>query len=311
MKSASLDILSNHPARMELLLAELIEAKLLSEDAIVVRPRSLFKRSYSKDVLGYEVTTKEGKKKQTETVAIDVAREGLYDALPDYMFHSPEVMSGYKNLEQRVHESEKAKEEENEARRFFLPFEQEFFRQRIHIELEERNLLSHFANPMQRALFDQFWTDVQGLDPNQEAMLFHLLPSSHIIAGNRSLMTACFSAVLQERVSLNDASPSTVVFSADEGPALGEATLGLDFVAGEMAAEDLPDLAVNIGPLDLDDLPDYLDGGKKSNLLSVLYNYFVPAEMDVQTHLLLKEVQNGFVLNDENSTARLAFSTYL
>ncbi len=311
MKNAPLDTLTNHPARMELLLAELIEAKVLSEDALVVRPRSLFKRSYSKDVLGYEVTTKEGKKKQTETVAIDVAREGLYDALPEFLFHTPEVMSGYKNLEQRVQESEKAREEEAEARRFFLPFEQEFFRQRIHLELEERSLLSNFSSPMQRALFDQFWTDVQGLNPTQEAMLFHLLPAAHIIAGNRPLMAACFSAVLQERVSLHHAPPATAVPSSDDGPTLGEATLGLDFVAGEMAAEDLSDLAVNIGPLDLDDLPDYLEGGKKSNLLTVLYNYFVPAEMDVQTHLNLIKQEEGFVLNDDGGTARLAFSTYL
>lgn len=311
MKNALLDKLTHHPARMEVLLAELIETKMLSESALVVRPRSLFKRSYSKDILSYEVTTQEGKKKQTDTIAIDVAREGLYDALPEFLFHAPEAMSGYKNLEQRVHESEKAKEEEAEARRFFLPLEQEFFRQRIHLELEERNLLSHFTSPMQRALFDRFWTDVQGLDPAQEAMLFHLLPASHIIAGNHPLMAACFSAVLQERVSLNPAPAAAAIPSEDDGPALGEATLGLDFVAGEMADDDLPDLAVHIGPLDLDDLPDYLEGGKKNNLLGVLYNYFVPAEMDVNTQLILKEQESAFVLSDDEGTARLAFSTYI
>ncbi len=66
MKNALPDKLTSHPARMEVLLAELIETKMLSESALVVRPRSLFKRSYSKDILGYEVTTQEGKKKQTD-----------------------------------------------------------------------------------------------------------------------------------------------------------------------------------------------------------------------------------------------------
>ncbi len=334
MTTALSEKLTRHPARMETLLAELIEAKLLSAESLVVRPRSLFRRGYSPDIVqvksvaeaelakylfpeeqgATDATAKVPRpsgRKNAETTVVDVSREGFYDALPEFLFHAPEAISGYKNLDQRVKESEKVREEEARARKFFLPFEQEFFRQRIRLEQEERKLLSGLANPMQRAIFEKFWTDVKGLDESHEAVLFYLLPSAHKIAGNRPLMAACFEAVLQDAVSLDDTQPIATAVSDDAAPQLGEATLGFDFVAGEVAAEDLPDLSVNIGPLDLDALPDYLEGGKKHNLLSILYSYFVPAEMDVQTQILLKQMEAGFVLNDDDGTARLAFSTYI
>lgn len=310
-KTALLEKLTRHPARMETLLAELIEAKVLASEAVVVRPRSLFRRGYSNDIIGFEeVASSQGKKKQADTVMIDVCREGFYDALPEFLFHAPEAIAGYKNLDQRVNESEKVREEQTEARRFFLPFEQEFFRQRIRLELEERKLLSGFSNPMQRAIFDRFWTDVKGIEGEQEAVLFYLLPSAHKIAGNRAMMSSCFELVLQEQVSLEDG-PSADVFNSDETPGLGQAALGFDFVTEGTDEEDLPDLEVSIGPMDLENLPDYLEGGKKNNLLSILYSYFVPAEMEVQTHILLKQAAEGFVLDDEDGSARLAFSTYI
>lgn len=335
MKTGLLEKLTRHPARMETLLAELIEAKLLSAESLVVRPRSLFRRGYSTDIVhaesvaevdlikhlfpeeqdAEEVSAKgqsnASRKKNAEIAVVDVSREGFYDALPEFLFHAPEAISGYKSQEQRERESKKVRVEETRARKFFLPFEQEFFRQRIRLEQEERKLLSGLSNPMQRAIFEKFWTDVKGLDPAHEAVLFYLLPSAHKIAGNRPLMAACFEAVLQDSVSLDNAPPTATAVSDDAAPELGEATLGFDFVAGEVATEDLPDLSVNIGPLDLDALPDYLEGGKKHNLLSILYSYFVPAEMDVQTQILLKKIEEGFVLNDDEGTARLSFSTYI
>lgn len=170
--------------------------------------------------------------------------------------------------------------------------------------------MSGLSNPMQHTIFEKFWTDVKGLDEQHEAVLFYLLPSAHKIAGNRPLMAACFEAVLQDSVSLDDTPPPAAA-SEDAAPSLGDATLGFDFVAGDAIADDLPDLSVNIGPLDLDDLPEYLEGGKKHNLLSILYTHFVPAEMDVQTQILLKQLREGFVFNDDDGTARLAFSTYI
>lgn len=335
MKTALHDKLKRHPARLELLLTELLDTKQLNEASLIVRPRSLFRRGYATDILDVatvaesdlliflypeehgtaESARKEPKttrQKNTEATVVDVSREGFYDALPEFLFHAPEALAGYKSLDQRVRESEKAREEEARARKFFLPFEQMFFRQRIQLELEERKLSSRLANPMQRAVLERFWTEVGDINETHQSVLFHLLPLTHQIAGNRPLMSACFNAVLQDPVALNDLPPAEVPESDGGAPALGGATLGLDLVTEGAIADDLPGLSVSIGPIDLTGLPNYLAGGTKHGLLSILYSHFVPAGIDVATHILLKQPEAGFVLDDDdNGTARLAFSTYI
>lgn len=309
------DQLVQHPARMETLLSELIETGVLDPDLLVIRPQNLFKRGYSRDILSIqEFASERSKKKQPDTVQVDVCREGFYDMLPEFLFHAPDTISGYKKMDRRVQESEQAKEEEANARKFFLPLEQEFFRLRLDMEQEERTLLSGFSNPMQRALFDRFWTDVKGIGNYAESILFYLLPLAHKIAGNRLLMTAGFQAVLREQVQLEVVSPCPASKTSDHEtslPGLGGAALGFDFVMGAAVSEDLPDLLVRIGPIDLDVLPDYLDGGNKTRLLTILYSYFVPAEMEVSTEIILKKQAQNFVLNEDAATGRLAYSTYL
>lgn len=96
-KQTQLEKLKHHPARLEPLLAELLASRQVSADGYMIRPRSLFKRAYSRDVLGWEIITpKHDKKRSADLLMLDVSREGFYDALPEFFFHAPEVASGYK-----------------------------------------------------------------------------------------------------------------------------------------------------------------------------------------------------------------------
>lgn len=303
--------LTRHQSRMEPLLAELSAQNQLTPENLIFRSRSLFSRAYSNDIVGCEISPKEERKKSKEILYIDLSREGFYDALPDFLFHGPEEVSGYKNLEKRLNESEKAKEEEEAARFFFLPYEQEFYRQKIEIEAEERRMTSGFANPLQRLILEQFWTGIPLFDEASESVLFYLLPMAYKISGNHTLMSACFSTVLKTDVRMESVKSERVVFDDLYVAPLGACSLGTDMVTAGCLEEELPDLDVHIGPIDLYTLPEYLEDGKKRRLLEVLYSYFVPAEMDVRTFISLNQPADGFVFSEETATARLGYSTYI
>ena len=89
----ALDKLLLHDARMELLLAELITAKVVNFDSLVIRPQSTFKRGYSRDITGYEVKSPR-KNKAASVLTIDTSREGLYDSLPEFFLHDRSPTEG-------------------------------------------------------------------------------------------------------------------------------------------------------------------------------------------------------------------------
>ncbi len=276
-----------HSSRMEPLIAELAEQGLLRLDELVVKPKSIFKRAYSKDITAIEILKGE-KNKSRDQVLVDVSREGLYDALPEFLFHQPEPPTNYKVFDQRIKESERTKEEEAEAREFFLPFEQEFFRKKLEIEQEERNLFSCFSNPLQLEIFQRFWTDVKGIDEYSKSILFFLLPLAQKIAGNIKLMELCFSTVLGNKVEIQKNYDAHGAYSSDSMVSLGEAVLGDNLILGLQVKNELPSLTITIGPVDPSVVPQYLPGGGKQRLKSILFDYFVPIEYDKSTNIELE-----------------------
>ena len=67
-----------------------------------------------------------------ELLTFHISHDSLYDILPDGLFHS--IFSDF-NAENRGLEFEKLKTEEINARKFFIPFDYEFFIQYVKLEL--------------------------------------------------------------------------------------------------------------------------------------------------------------------------------
>lgn len=312
LPALTIEKILQHEGRMEVLVAELLEAKLVEPHSLMIRARSVFRRGYSRDILGIELLPpRKNAAKDGATLALDLSRDGLYDHLPEFVFHEPEVPAPYKTYEQRLKKSEQVRQEEANSRKFFLPFEQEFFRKKIQIELQERKLISSSNNPIQHEVFEKFWTSVSGVEPAKKAILFYLLPLVHQITGNLVLMQSCFQVILENQVSLKKKKPANAQFESYRSPKLGEAVLGADFIMGGSTENELASLEVTIGPVDLISIPDYIENGKKHQLLNILYDYFVPLELDVETKILLNGSAESFVISADPSTGRLGYSTLI
>lgn len=317
--SEVVSILPNSSTKIEALLAELIEAEKLDFEHLRFRQVGMFKRGYKLDVLKVDYPVP--RPNELRKLYLELNREGLYDMLPYSLFHHSRQSDAFKSIDKLTEETKLIEDEEQQARSFFAPLEQEFIRARVNLELQERSLTSGFYNPLQEAIFNQFWkSDNQSILHEQLQVLFYLLPLTHKVAGNLELMRHCFSAVLLEEVEISYVAPTEDNFAQLTTPPLGKMELGVDTILGSTVAAELPSLFIKIGAVDLNNISGYLPGRPQDELLKFLCSYFVPVELDVKIEIELNrnpgpgklDTIAPFALEQVvDATARLGFSTVI
>ena len=300
------------PALPTLTLERYVDELLAATDSdtwpVLISPQGTFRRSYQADILA--VTPPVG---QTETIRIDVAREGLYDMLPEGMFHeSPPGGAGI-DTEAAVQEVEQNRREEREARRFFLPLEQEFYRQKIALEHQEHAFFQS-ARPGSRAgaFLRKLWGIPAELPGAQQQRFLFLVPHLHQLAGRLPEVEHCFAFLLSVPVQLT---PHYHLESApfEQPPApLGEATLGHDAVLGDALDDPWPYWQLTVGPVAGEQLRSLLEGGATNRFIGWLAGYLLPAGVDYQLNIEVEGDDQAFCLRDDTSfMGRLGHTTYL
>ena len=263
-------------AKAEVLLQLALE-KGLRKDHFMVNCTRLFRREYSRDVVSSEL--KEDPAKQP-LLQVMLSRGGLYDQLPEGLFFqlSP---SRNKNIAELATEYKYNKKKEAEIRRFFQPFENDFFLQRINIEEEEMVLLEGLQSGMLNDYFIRFWDLPVTISKKVLAPLILLLPYASKIAGDWSLTEQSLQLILQEPVTINKKQAVMGDASGIQPPALGESIVGLDMVCGDHFWEDAPVIEITIGPLQYSKVSEYLVNGSRYVLLQTFNRFFIPAGVDI------------------------------
>ncbi|MGB3799250.1 MAG: type VI secretion system baseplate subunit TssG [Lewinella sp.] len=310
MKTARLNeletVLNRHPARLEILLAELVEAETVSQDELSIRATSTFARNYRQDIAGTKV--KEGP--SGDLLEVRTHREGLYDQLPYHLFHRPEPYGPAQKLKSRLAESEAARAREEAARAFFFPFEHVLNATAIKMALQERKLTDAFHSPLYRNLLKKLWPRCAQVAVERLPLLAYVLPLAHRISGDLALMEPCYRSLLLAPVSLQYRYGADGYDTADTGPA--GTTLGLDLTLDGRPAEELPVLVITVGPLPRQRTEEFLPGGSGTAMLEVLNDCLVPYEVDVQLTISLEPGSEAFSLAGERTTAsRLGLTAVL
>jgi hypothetical protein len=293
-------------ARAEPQLALAIE-KGLSADDFLVSCDSLFCREYSKDIVFTEL--KEDSRKK-HLLQLHLSRSGIYDQLPEGLFFQPgESKPGYGAADMAADHKQNKKKEED-IRRFFLPFENDFFWQRVQVEQEEAKLLEGLQSGILNDYFTRFWNIPRDIPRQFVVPLLLLLPYAHRVAGDLALTGDCLQQILQENVTAGKSAPSLADATTAKAPALGQGQLGLDMVCGEEFTEDLPVIEWVIGPLRHSIVADYMEGGKASRLIATFTRFFVPAGVDTSLVVLVDPARRQMIL-DEGQGAILGYSSVL
>jgi hypothetical protein len=295
--------------KAEVLIADFMENGLNAEE-FVVFPSGTFRRRFSTDIRKAEVFRLNNNQ---NLLAIHVNRDGIYDSLPEGLFHSSPEQPLRGSTEMSM-ESKKLRSEEKETRAFFVPFENEIFLQRVALEMGERMILNRFSETLFDEIYPEFWNFDKSLDTGFVSKLVLLLHFSHRIAGNPQLTARCLELIIHDKVVVKITHPEKKAKKSEEQDAgehvpLGSARLGMDFVCGSTFDDMMPTMEFIIGPLQNGMIRDFLGSGRTSEFLGCFYDYFVPAGVGVKTTVLIDRAQQHFVLGNNQFAPTLGFDS--
>jgi type VI secretion system protein ImpH len=297
--------------KAEVVAAEMVENGVPVDQIFIVMLGAM-KRTYRKDVetVDEEIANYDHK----EYHLIKTHKEGIYDMLPEGVFHSPASYKSSKTEKEIIASIKTRRIEERDARRFFLPFEAAINELYIQMALYENVLdkRSHYNELVK--LFSDQWEIFQYFDSRQANIFLHILPVLHNIRDEYTTITKVFELIflLPVKISLRRQSavqPSDPIISE-----LSTCKLGIDFTTGNAKYDDGGDeLLVNIGPMNNKVLQRFLPGNTAYKILELLCDYLLPVHLDVVKEFELSASDKGARLADGDITfnSTLGMSTYL
>lgn len=292
-----------YDVKAEVAICQAIDNGLSKEDFIIFL-NTFFEREYNKDIADAELIVDEWGR---EFLQLDLSRPGFYDLLPEGLFFQPEqkdYSGSAVNATEMAVQYRKDKAKEKEIRKFFRPFEHEFFYLQVMNEYEEVALLRQFNKPV-----PDIWDFPQALNRRLVHSFLLLLPYAHQIAGNIFLMEKAMQLMMGEKIKIvKKISPAVPV--ENEVIKLGYSNLGTDMICGDEFWEDSLMLEYKIGPLDKYDLSDFLNGGKGQLFIDNFNRFFAPLDADIQITIEIDKLHDDILLDTEDLPV-LGYSTIL
>ncbi len=279
--------------RAEIIIAE-IEKQSQSKINVLINNNSTFSRSFRRDVIKANLDS------DKETITLNLSRNGIYDSLPEGLFH--EQYRKDKTLSYAARHKLN-KKEEKEARLFFSPIENEFFNQRLHIEKNEQTLLNNFYN-LEDDFLIEFW-DLDTTIPRKYLItLIKLLPYCFKISGDLELTKLSLEKIINQKVTFTTKyiSPQSKVENITQ-------SLGVDMVTQSTESEILhPYLEIEIGPIEEENIEEYVNNIAFNKFLNTFYNFFIPIELEVQTKFKTKTTEK-LTINKGSKTTIMGVTT--
>lgn len=248
-----------------------------------------------------------------EVFTIETYREGIYDYLPEGLFHPPSLSTSRKNVENVVREIRKQKKVEEDARKFFRPFELEIFFTEISGLLKEFDFDISSDTDTLLETVSELWPLINMLDKQSAHIFIYILPFFHQIRGDKQWFERCLSAFLQVPVKVTF-TPNIIddIEESDDSMLLGNSRLGVTFIPSGRHMDGQRNWVVNIGPIPYEDVKQYIPGSPFRKILQALYDYFLPVTVDVEENFITEKKEYSFVLEDGVRNAnRLGYSTFL
>ncbi|WP_229048210.1 type VI secretion system baseplate subunit TssG [Chryseobacterium arthrosphaerae] len=274
-------------------------------DRVGVNDRAYLKdiKSISSSYLGFD----------EEVFTIESYREGIYDYLPEGLFHPPSLGASRKNVDTVVREIRKQKKVEEDARKFFRPFELEVFFTEISALLKESEFDITSNTDALLDTVSELWPLVRMLDKQSAYIFMHILPFFHQIRGDKRWFERCMTAFLQVPVEVTF-SPNVIdeIEKNDNSMLLGNSRLGVTYIPSGRHMDGQRNWVVNIGPIPYEEMKKYIPGSPFRKVLQALYDYFLPVTVDVEENFVTEKVEYSFSLEDDDRNAsRLGYSTFL
>lgn len=284
----------------EVIVADLIESGF-DFDKILVRHDGLFKRNFSKDIsdVYYDMVK--------ELLTLHISHDSFYDILPDGLFH--DIFSDF-NPENRRLEFEKLKKQEKNARKFFIPFDYEFFIQYVKLEIALREYFNKPENFIHRLLLFEQSAANNYMDKLSSYLLF-----VDKVIGNSEITALCLSDILGHSVEVSaNYENENLGYNNSENLHLKRGNiLGDNYICGNSVDEGREVWKFSISISDDKSVENYIEFENKqiSRVLEVFCEYFIPIEIEVKTNIVCDNTAQFVIGKDKIQEAVETANNYL
>jgi len=285
--------------KAEVIAAEMVENGI-EPDRLLILFLGALKRPYSKDISSIEEELNDYDHK--EYTLIKSPREGIYDMLPEGLFHHPTAHKSARTEKEIIKTIKQHRLEEQQARKFFLPFETTINHLRMQMAMYENRLdkRSHYDELVK--IFSEHWEIFRYLDARQANIFLHLIPIMHDIRDEHPVIETVLEMMFLLPVEVTLRSqlplhPEEPLYSK-----MGESELGVDLTTGnEIYVEGEDELLVSIGPLSNEMFKSFMPGGNNHKILQLMCDYLLPVHLDLVTEFKLEEKARTTRLFDDAS----------
>ncbi|MGM9476713.1 type VI secretion system baseplate subunit TssG [Pedobacter sp. GSP4] len=291
--------------------ADLIERGVIDADRIEIVPLGPDKRAFSKDI--ENTSTYYSEKRRHDRIRINTNREGLYDMLPEGLFHRPPTGSAGLDEESMIKDIRERREEEKQARLFFTPFDAEINHVRVMTELYENKLDKKITYADLSQIFELGWDEFNLLNKEQSIIWMHLLPEIQQKRGDIDFVSKVLTALFNLPINLVDATANVapIKIADDLQMQLGAGALGINTIIGDSFMPEHELFNINIGPSAPNELIKFIPGQKNRAILDMAINYLMPIEAEVNIELLTAADYQETVLSTNGDSTFLGYTVYL
>ena len=300
LKSISVDF------KAEVLAGEIIDS---SEEEIYVSLNRLgnFRRNFDRDVV--DIIPLEDHT-LFENFQLKMNREGFYDFLPEELFHFDQIKKSKEVLSFTQKHIVKKQEEEN-ARTFFSPFEDAFSQLLVQLEIIEKNNADQaFADEFLPAFFN---TNKFKFDQIQHAKLNYFLPLSFKFRGKPEFIEYILKSMLNVQLTCSFIVNNQII-DYKSNFILGDqefAMLGVNSFLGNNFSAEVHSCGIHIYELERNQTDQFQESGLSYQLIKHVLDDFLPTHFTFSIHLYFKLNQNYFSIGSDTDVSILGYNCVL
>ncbi len=258
--------------KAEIVASEIIRNGVKEED-VSFSSKSSFKRQFEKDV--QSIQAREERKNSPKSVTININREGIYDMLPEGLFHFDDENTKERAKKEGVTVTKLKKRQEAEARKFFQPIENEFYHLLTRLQLKESENLSYFTPEVNRNLFYQIYGYLPVFNDNQIAKLLYFLPLAYKLKGNLRMIEYILQNLLNKDITLH-LSKKYEIYEMDLVKPLNKMQLNVDSVVGSGVELFTCTVIIDIHDLRKEEVASYFKSGVNYKIIEKVMSFFLP-----------------------------------
>ncbi|MFC3561198.1 type VI secretion system baseplate subunit TssG [Pedobacter jamesrossensis] len=291
--------------------ADLIERNIIDADKIEVVPLGPDRRAFAKDIAASNIYYSENRRHNR--IRISTNREGLYDMLPEGLFHRPPTGSAGMDEESMIKDIRERREEEKQARLFFTPFDAEINHVRIMTELYENKLDKKTTYSDLSRIFELGWEEFTLLNKEQSIIWMHLLPEIQQKRNDIGFASKVLTALFNLPIAVVDATPrlTGIEIAEDMQMRLGMSALGIDTIIGNHFMPEHETYTIDIGPTSPEELIRFIPGQKNRDILDMAVSYLMPVDAEVNIELLTATDFQETLLSSTGGSAYLGYTVYI